>query len=143
MINTNWPSRIQGHESICFIQGLFSIQIKTHNEEFYWGWEVFSVFFRIYESFYEISVNIIGSEGSANGQLKVDNWDGFVKISPEILYGLWYNPSYYVETLTVHQTLINYIFGFDDDICFWVNLGNLKNLFLQNSYSISMLTYNL
>ena len=80
MINTNWPSRIQGHESICFIHGLFSIQIKTHNEESFtyrithnWGWEVFSIFFRIYESFYELSVNIIGSEGSANGQTKVEN----------------------------------------------------------------------
>ena len=51
---------------------------------------------------------------------------------------LWWN----VET-NGSQTLINYISRFDDDICFWVNLGNLKNIFLQNPYSKSMLTYKL
>ena len=152
MINTNWPSRIHWiwfkdmnqyfSYRVCF---RYKLKLKWWRISF--GLRSFLVFFRIYKSLYELSVedDVIGSEGSANGQTKVDNWEGFVKISPEILYGLWYDPSYYDGTLrlTVHQTLINYISRFDDDICFWVNLGNLKNLFLQNPYSKSMLTNKL
>ena len=37
------------------------------------GVEKFSRFSRIYESLYELSVDIIRSEGSANGQTKVEN----------------------------------------------------------------------
>ena len=147
MINTNWPSRIHWIRfkdmnqyvsyRVCF-RYKFKLILKNHSliESLIIGVEKFS---RIYESLYELSVDIIGSEGSANGQTKVDNWEGFVKISPEILYGLWYDPSYYDGTLrlTVHQTLINYISRFDDDICFWVNLGNLKNLFQNQCWLIN------
>ena len=43
----------------------------------------------IYESLYELSDDddVIGSEGSANGQKKLENGEGFVKISKETL--LW------------------------------------------------------
>ena len=43
----------------------------------------------IYESLYELSDDddVIGSEGSANGQTEMENGEGFVKISKETL--LW------------------------------------------------------
>ena len=43
----------------------------------------------IYESLYELSDDddVIGSEGSANGQKELENGEGFVKISKETL--LW------------------------------------------------------
>ena len=66
----------------------------THCEEFYRDWEVFlgSTWIQnkpIYESLYELSDDddVIGSEGSANGQTELENGEGFVKISKETL--LW------------------------------------------------------